>query len=105
MIKAPDPDGPGFPFEHPSKYYIHDKIECNIIFIFNSIMPKSSNKSKQRTYKEFEDEIKSIQNTELPKSPKTNYCGLLGTKEGFEILKKMSWVEIEELTDYEFFGE
>ncbi len=62
------------------------------------------NKSKERTDKEFEDEIKAIQKSE-PKIPKTNYCGLLGTKEGFEILKKMSWVEIEELTDYEFFGE
>lgn len=60
-----------------------------------------SNKSKERTDKEFEDEIKAIQAS--PKVPK--YCGLLGTKEGFEILKKMSWVEIEELTDYEFFGE
>jgi len=62
---------------------------------------KSKNKSKERTDKEFEDEIKHS----MPKLPKTNHCGLFATKEGFEILKKMSWVEIEELTDYEFFGE
>ena len=68
-------------------------------------MSKSRNhKSKERTNKEFEDEIKeAIEKTSM--IPKTNYCGLFGTKEGFEILKKMSWVEIEELTDYEFFGE
>ena len=65
-------------------------------------MKKKSNKSKERTDKEFEDELKILQ---TPKVPKTTHCGLLGTKEGFEILKKMSWVEIEELTDYEFFGE
>ena len=65
-------------------------------------MPRK-NKSKERTDKEFEDELKAIHNKD--RIPKTNYCGLLGTKEGFEILKKMSWVEIEELTDYEFFGE
>ena len=61
-----------------------------------------SNKSKERTDKEFEDEIKHLMQ-------KTNripiYCGLLDTKEGFDILKKMTWVDIEELTDYEFFGE
>ena len=62
-----------------------------------------SNKSKERTDKEFEDEIKeAIQKT--IRVPKT-HCGLLGTKEGFEILKKMTWVDIEELTDYEIFGE
>jgi hypothetical protein len=67
-------------------------------------MSKKTNKSKQRTDKEFEDELnEAIQKN--PQIPKTNYCGLLGTKEGFDILKKMSWVEIEELTDYEFFGE
>ena len=66
-------------------------------------MKKNQNKSKERTDKEFEDEInEAIQKIRIPK---TNYCGLLGTKEGFEILKKMSWVDIEELTDYEFFGE
>ena len=69
-----------------------------------------TNKSKERTDKEFEDEIKHLmQKTEsgshINRIPKTNYCGLLATKEGFEILKKMTWVEIEELTDYEFFGE
>ena len=66
-------------------------------------MPK--NKSKERTYQEFESEIKESYEKSLPTVPKTSYCGLLGTKEGFAILKKMSWVEIEELTDYEFFGE
>jgi hypothetical protein len=68
-------------------------------------MPRSnqkSNKSKERTDKEFEEEIKeSIRKTQ----PKTEYRGLFGTKEGMDILKKMSWVEIEELTDLEFFGE
>ena len=60
-----------------------------------------TNKSKERTDKEFEDEIKKA----LEKStPKTDFRGLLGTKEGMDILRKMSWVEIEELTDYEFFG-
>jgi hypothetical protein len=63
------------------------------------------NKSKQRTDQEFEAEIKEAYQKSLPKVPKTSYCGLLGTKEGFAILKQMSWVEIEELTDYEFFGE
>jgi len=65
-------------------------------------MPNNSkNKNKERTDKEFEDELKDA----IQKSiPKTKFCGLLGTKEGMEILKKMSWVEIEELTDYEFFG-
>ena len=64
-------------------------------------MSKERNKSKKRTDKEFEDEIQKA----IEKSiPKTNYCGLLGTKEGIDILRKMSWVEIEELTDYEFFG-
>jgi predicted DNA repair protein MutK len=52
-----------------------------------------------------EAEIKEAYQKSLPKVPKTSYCGLLGTKEGFAILKQMSWVEIEELTDYEFFGE
>jgi hypothetical protein len=62
---------------------------------------RTKNKNKERTDKEFEDELKDA----IQKSiPKTNYCGLLGTKEGMDILKKMSWVEIEELTDYEFFG-
>lgn len=63
------------------------------------------NKSKKRTDKEFEDELKDAIQKSLPKVPKTKYCGLLGTKEGMDILRKMSWVEIEELTDYEFFGE
>jgi hypothetical protein len=67
-------------------------------------MPKT-NKSKERTDKEFDAEIKEAFQKSLPKVPKTSYCGLLGTKEGFAILKKMSWIEIEELTDYEFFGE
>jgi len=65
----------------------------------------NKNKSKQRTDQEFESEIKEAFQKSLPKVPKTSYSGLLGTKEGFAILKKMSWVEIEELTDYEFFGE
>ncbi len=65
---------------------------------------KERNKSKKRTDKEFEDEINEAIRKSLPKVPKTHHCGLLGTKEGMEILKKMSWVEIEELTDYEFFG-
>jgi len=62
-----------------------------------------TNKSKERTDKEFEEDIKEAisKNTRVPK---TNFCGLLGTKEGMEILKKMSWVQIEELTDYEFYG-
>ena len=67
-----------------------------------------SNKSKQRTDKEFEDELNNqinALNKINEKNKNTLYCGLLGTKEGFAILKKMSWVEIEELTDYEFFGE
>ena len=65
-------------------------------------MPKqTANKAKERSDKEFDEEIEeAIRKV----SPKTNYCGLLGTKEGMEILKKMSWVEIEELTDYEFYG-
>jgi hypothetical protein len=67
-------------------------------------MPKT-NKFKERTDKEFESELKEAFQKSLPKIPKTSYCGLLGTKEGFAILKKMSWVEIEELTDYEFFGQ
>ena len=67
-------------------------------------MSKERNKSKKRTDKEFEDEINEAIQKSLPKVPKTNYCGLLGTKEGMDILRKMSWVEIEELTDYEFFG-
>ena len=62
------------------------------------------NKSKKRTDQEFEAEIKEAIQKSL-KVPKTSYCGLLGTKEGFAILKQMSWVEIEELTDYDFFGE
>ena len=64
----------------------------------------SKNKNKERTDKEFEDELKDAIQKSLPKTPKTEFCGLLGTKEGMAILKKMSWVEIEELTDYEFFG-
>lgn len=67
-------------------------------------MPNKSNKSKQRTDKEFEDEFTSDYN-KVNKVPKTEYRGLLGTKEGMEILKKMTWVEIEDLTDLEFFGE
>jgi hypothetical protein len=68
---------------------------------------QKNHKSKERTDKEFEDEIKEAIQSEsrINRIPKTNYCGLLGTKEGFNILKKMSWVDIEELTDYEFFGE
>lgn len=66
---------------------------------------KRNHASKERTDKEFEDEIKEAIIKASPRVPKTNYCGLLGTKEGFDILKKMSWVDIEELTDYEFFGE
>ena len=66
-------------------------------------MPRKTKKSKERTDKEFDDELnKAIQKT--LKVPKTDYCGLLGTKEGMDILRKMSWVEIEDLTDYEFFG-
>ena len=65
---------------------------------------KNQNKNKERTDKEFEDELNEAIQKSLPKVPKTNYCGLLGTKEGMDILKKMSWVDIEELTDYEFFG-
>lgn len=66
-----------------------------------SYSKKKSNKSKERTDKEFDQDIKELflKNTRVPK-----YCGLLGTKEGIEILKKMSWVEIEELSDYEFYG-
>jgi hypothetical protein len=64
----------------------------------------NQNKSKKRTDKEFEDELNEAIQKSLPKVPKTNYCGLLGTKEGMDILRKMSWVDIEELTDYEFFG-
>ena len=67
-------------------------------------MPPKSNKSKQRTDKEFDDELKTAYN-KVHKVPKTEYRGLLGTKEGMAILKKMSWVEIEDLTDLEFFGE
>ena len=66
-------------------------------------MPRKTKKSKERTDKEFDDELnEAIQKT--LKVPKTDYCGLLGTKEGMDILRKMSWVEIEDLTDYEFFG-
>ena len=64
-----------------------------------------NNKSTERTDKEFEEEIQEAVRKAAPKIPKTNYCGLLGTKEGMAILKKMSWVDIEDLTDYEFFGE
>jgi hypothetical protein len=67
-------------------------------------MPNKSNKSKQRTDKEFEDELTTHYN-KVNKVPKTEYRGLLGTKEGMDILKKMTWVEIEDLTDLEFFGE
>lgn len=62
------------------------------------------NKSKKRTDKEFEAEINEAIRKSLPKVPKTEFCGLLGTKEGMDILRKMSWVDIEDLTDYEFFG-
>lgn len=64
----------------------------------------SKNKNKQRTDKEFEAEINQAIQKSLPKTRKTDFCGLLGTKEGMDILRKMSWVDIEELTDYEFFG-
>lgn len=67
-------------------------------------MSKERNKSKKRTDKEFEDELNDAIQKSLPKVPKTQFCGLLGTKEGMDILRKMSWVDIEELTDYEFFG-
>ncbi len=67
-------------------------------------MPPKSNKSKKRTDKEFEDELKGAYD-KVNKVPKTEYRGLLGTKEGMAILKKMTWVEIEDLTDLEFFGE
>ena len=67
-------------------------------------MPSKSNKSKQRTDKEFDDELKSAYN-KVNNIPKTQYRGLFATKEGMDILKKMSWVEIEDLTDLEFFGE
>jgi len=98
--------------EQPSKYKIAvidvNKIEYKFIFIFNYKMErksisKKSNKLKQRTDKEFEQDIQDeiLKNTKVPK---TNYCGLLATKEGMMILKKMSWVEIEDLTDYEFYG-
>jgi len=61
----------------------------------------NSKRSKERSYEEFEQDIQeSIRKI----TPKTNYCGLLETKEGMDILRKMSWVEIEELTDYEFYG-
>lgn len=73
------------------------------MFIFNNKMPSKSNKSKQRTDKEFDDELKRAY--DKVKVPKTEYRGLFATKEGMEILKKMSWVEIEDLTDLEFFGE
>ena len=62
---------------------------------------RTKNKNKERTDKEFEDEMKKAIETS---TPKTDFCGLLGTKEGMEILRKMTWVDIEELTDYEFFG-
>jgi hypothetical protein len=58
------------------------------------------NKSKELTDKEFDEMIKP-----QLKIPKTNYRGLFGTKEGMDILRKMSWVEIEDLTDLEFYGE
>lgn len=67
-------------------------------------MPNKLNKSKQRTDKEFDDELKTAYD-KVNKVPKTEYRGLLGTKEGMAILKKMSWIEIEDLTDLEFFGE
>lgn len=63
-----------------------------------------TNKSKQRTYEDFEKDIQKNIRKQTPKNPTTNYCGLLETKEGMNILRKMSWVEIEELTDYEFYG-
>jgi len=62
---------------------------------------KRSLKSKERSHQEFEEDI---QENIRKITPKTNYCGLLETKEGMDILRKMSWVEIEELTDYEFYG-
>lgn len=58
---------------------------------------KKSNKSKELSHEEFEKVIRK-------NTPKTNYCGLIETKEGMDILRKMSWVEIEDLTDYEFYG-
>ena len=59
---------------------------------------------QHKSDKEFEDEIKRAYD-KVNKVPKTEYRGLLGTKEGMDILKKMTWVEIEDLTDLEFFGE
>ena len=67
------------------------------------VMPKT-NKSKKRSDKEFDDELKRDYD-KVNKVPKTQYRGLLGTKEGMQILKKMTWIEIEDLTDLEFFGE
>jgi len=67
-------------------------------------MPLKSNKSKQRSDKEFDEELKRAYD-KVHKVPKTEYRGLFGTKEGMAILKKMTWVEIEDLTDLEFFGE
>ena len=67
------------------------------------VMPKT-NKSKKRSDKEFDDELKRDYD-KINKVPKTQYRGLLGTKEGMQILKKMTWIEIEDLTDLEFFGE
>jgi hypothetical protein len=65
-----------------------------------------SNKSKERTHEQFEKDLQELIQKDIRKNdiPKTNYCGLLETKEGMDILRKMSWVEIEELTDYEFYG-
>jgi hypothetical protein len=63
---------------------------------------KRSLKSKERSHEEFEEDIQENIRKQMPK---TNYCGLLETKEGMDILRKMSWVEIEELTDYEFYGQ
>jgi hypothetical protein len=62
------------------------------------------NKSKLRTDKQFEEELAKAIEKSKPKAPKTNHIGLINTKEGFAILKKMSWVDIEDLTDLEFYG-
>lgn len=62
------------------------------------------NKSKFRTDKQFEEELAKAIEKSKPRVPKTNYVGLITTVEGYAILKKMSWVDIEELTDIEFYG-
>ena len=67
------------------------------------VLKSNTNKSKERSYEDFEKDIQENICKQTPKKPTTN-CGLLETKEGMDILRKMTWVEIEELTDYEFYG-